>query len=92
VADLEIEAKQWFAANLRHYRTLAGKTQSDLGKMVGVTHRYATRLESGNVNVSIGTLARLAGALGVPVAKLLEPRELDPNRRVGRPSKVGDAK
>jgi XRE family transcriptional regulator of biofilm formation len=58
---------------LKRMRAEKGWTQRDLAKQAKVTPGYVAQLEMGvRKNPSLDTLKRLAKALGVPVAKLLE--------------------
>ena len=58
---------------LRRMREEKGWTQRDLAKQAKVTPGYVAQLEMGvRKNPSLETLKRLAKALGVPVAALLE--------------------
>lgn len=43
-----------------------------LAKHAGISERYVTQLESGKGNVSIVLLKQIAGALGLPLARLFE--------------------
>lgn len=52
-------------------RVRQGLTQEELAKKVGTKQSAIARLESGNSNVSLGFLQRIASALGT---KLLSPR------------------
>ena len=51
------------AKQLRNARIESGLTQKELGKIIGVSRQLVTRIESGNQNVTIKTLQKLAGAL-----------------------------
>jgi len=58
---------------LRELREAKGLTQVELAEKAKVERTYLTKLETGaKVNPSLAILKRLAKALGVPVAKLLE--------------------
>ena len=58
---------------LKTLREAKGLTQEELAKRTGVTREYLTMLESGaRRNPSLAVLQRLAKALGVSVAELLE--------------------
>jgi XRE family transcriptional regulator, regulator of sulfur utilization len=58
---------------LKTLREEKGLTQVDLAKRAKVTQSYVAMLEGGNkANPSLAILQRLAKALGVPAAKLLE--------------------
>jgi transcriptional regulator with XRE-family HTH domain len=57
---------------LKTRREAKGLTQVELAKRARVTQTYIAKLESGDKqNPSLGTLQRLAKALGVPVTELL---------------------
>jgi HTH-type transcriptional regulator, competence development regulator len=58
---------------LKRLREEKGLSQADLAEKAGVTAPYITQLETGKkANPSLDVLRRLAKALGVPVAELLE--------------------
>jgi len=60
-----------FGRRLRHTRQEAGLSQSDLESRSGVPKARLSRYENGHVLPSIGTLNKLAQALGVSEASLL---------------------
>jgi len=45
-------------------------SQADLGKKLGVDKGYISTLESGKTNPTLGTIGKLANALGVTVSEL----------------------
>ena len=58
---------------IRRLRTRRKLTQAQLAKRAGVTQGYVARLEGEPaLNPSLPTLRKLAKALGVPLASLLE--------------------
>ena len=58
---------------LRELRTGRGMSMAALANKAGVTDAYIAQLETGKrQNPSLDILKRLARALGVPVAELLE--------------------
>ena len=58
---------------LKTLREQKGMTQEQVAKKAGVTRFYVSQLETGlRKNPSVPVLRRLAAALGVPVAELLE--------------------
>jgi len=62
------------AALLAQQRKDAGKTQKQVAEAAGLPRQMVTRLESGKgPGPSAETLGKLAQALGIPVAALLEP-------------------
>ena len=65
------EARRWAAetlypkeTSLRVLRMLKGLSQDRLAKMIGTNQAHIARIESGNVDVQVGTLQRMAEALG----------------------------
>lgn len=61
-----------FGRRLRETRLKAGLSQSDLEEISGIPKARLSRYENGHVAPSIQTLARLAKALGVSEASLLD--------------------
>jgi transcriptional regulator with XRE-family HTH domain len=60
-----------FGQRLREVRLARGMSQSELARQAAVTTNYVSRLEGGGAAPGIDLVARLALALGVPVADLL---------------------
>src|ERR1700716_633032 len=56
---------------VRELRARRGMTRRILARDSGVSERYLAQLESGQGNVSIVLLRRLAQALGVPLPRLV---------------------
>ncbi len=86
---------EWFAANLLRLRNRQCQTQEELAEAIGFTSRYIRRLETGEVDVGLKTLAKFAHYFGVPLAWLLRPARLvpakpgrPPGRRPKRPPRV----
>lgn len=61
------------AAHVRGLRSARGWSLDELAGRSGVSKGMVVQIEGGRTNPSIGTLARLADAFGVTVARLLEP-------------------
>lgn len=59
-----------FGERLRNLRTRAGLSQEDLAHEAGLDRTYVSGIERGVRNPSLRNIARLAGALGVPVRDL----------------------
>lgn len=57
---------------LKRLRAEQGLSQAALSKRCGLTKEYIARLELGQHDPSLSTLAKLAKALKVPIASLLE--------------------
>lgn len=60
------------ALRLKRLREERGLTQERLAKRSGVSHGYLARLEIGMHDPSLSTLSKLAKALRVTVAELVE--------------------
>lgn len=56
---------------LRKLREAKGMSQEALAKKARITREYVNKLEAGRYDPTIGTLQRLAKALGVSVMSLL---------------------
>ncbi|WDS37302.1 XRE family transcriptional regulator [Pseudoxanthomonas sp.] len=70
------------AGNLRRLRQLAGLSQQALAETSQVSRRMLVAIESGDANVSLNTLDRLAEALGVQFADLLKAEDIAGQPRV----------
>jgi len=62
-----------FAERLRQLRRSRGMTQRDLARLAHITESYLSRLENGLIAPGIDLAARIAAALGSPLAELLSP-------------------
>ena len=67
---------------LRTRRIAVGLTQAELAGQAGVSPRFLVQLEAGTGNISVGRLAEVCSALGLPMAVLF--RGIGP----GRPNKT----
>ncbi len=68
------EDQQFLAAlgaRVRHVRALRGMSRKVLARVAGISERYIAQLESGQGNVSIKLLRRVAAAMGVRVEDLI---------------------
>jgi transcriptional regulator with XRE-family HTH domain len=61
-------------------RQARGLTQWAMGER-GLSYKYYQRIESGRANVTIRTLARVARALGVPLAEIFRSEHHQRARR-----------
>ncbi len=66
------QVRATLAGNVRVCRAVAGLTQEELAGKAGVATRHLQKIESGQVNVTLRTLVRLAAALGVMCSTLLK--------------------
>ena len=67
-----MKARLLFGQRLRDLRIKAGLTQNDLGFKTGIDRSYLSNIETGDRNVSIDIMEKLAEALGVPMRDLFE--------------------
>lgn len=67
-----MDVVQLLGMNVRRHRKLKGLSQEKLALEAGVERSYVSDLERGTRNPSVRLLGRLAVALGVEPAALLE--------------------
>jgi transcriptional regulator with XRE-family HTH domain len=60
-----------FGQRLRRVRTTKGVSQEKLAELAGLHRTYVSSVERGRCNISLVNIDRLAGALKVPLAKLM---------------------
>jgi transcriptional regulator with XRE-family HTH domain len=75
---------------VRELREVRRMTPSEMARAAGFTQQYLWRLEDGQQNLSLRTIARIALALDVPMTALLqdiEPGDGPLGRRPYRPRK-----
>lgn len=63
---------QLLGKNVRYYRQLRGMTQEELAHSADMKRTYVSDLERGTRNPSVRALGRLAEALGIDPAALLQ--------------------
>ena len=68
------------AGNLRRLRARAGLSQAALAEASGLSRRMIVSLESGEANVSLASLDRIAGALGASFVEVVADPEARPER------------
>lgn len=61
-----------FGERLRAERARQGLSRRTLAEQAGISERYITQIERGRGNVSLVILRRIAAALGLPLATLLD--------------------
>ena len=67
-----MEIKKRFGENVRAKRQAAGLSQEDLAHRIDADQAYVSRIESGQMNVTLETAQQIAGAIGAPLADLLQ--------------------
>jgi transcriptional regulator with XRE-family HTH domain len=70
-----------FAVNLRKARWVAGVTQEELAKRCDLHRTEISLLERGGREPRLGTIVKLAGALGVPAQTLCAGIDWDEQNR-----------
>jgi len=81
-------ARQALAANVTRLRERAGWTQQGAAEAMGLDVKHLQKLEYGELNPSLRTLVRVAGAFGITVGRLLAHTSRKRTERpVGRPRK-----
>lgn len=63
------------ASNLRALRKAAGLSQQEVADRAGLSRRMLVALEGGDTNISLARLSRVAAALGVSFARIVQPTE-----------------
>jgi transcriptional regulator with XRE-family HTH domain len=66
------ETRILFARNLRRERLARGLSQEALADLAGLHRTYVSSVERGERNIAIDNIERLAKALGVKAARLLQ--------------------
>ncbi len=77
------EISTTISRQVRQARANAALTRKELAARAAVSERYLSQLEQGEANVSIGILARVAGALGLDILALMRQ---DAGARVMHPA------
>jgi transcriptional regulator with XRE-family HTH domain len=67
----EVDPPFFLAWNVYAYRTRRGLTQAQLAEAIGVAQPRIARIERGDANPRLMTLARIAHALGITLPELL---------------------
>jgi transcriptional regulator with XRE-family HTH domain len=67
-----LPAQEQFGEALRRAREAAGMSQQEVGNLCDMDPTAVSRLERGQRNPRLDTIVRLARAVRVPPAKLLE--------------------
>jgi transcriptional regulator with XRE-family HTH domain len=81
-----LDALAVMGAHLRRERTRKELTQEQAAEGLGIDSKYLAKIERGQVNVTVGTLIKLAEFYGVPASRLLRPGKVE-RQKVGRPKK-----
>lgn len=68
--------------NVRHLRQLAGLSQQALADASGLSRRMIVGIESGEANISLSNLDRIAAALGISFSRLVRAPEAEDGTRI----------
>lgn len=68
-----VRAIAGFGRNFREARRAAKLSQQEVERLTGIPQHYISTLERGRENPTLETMARLADAIGKPLADLLRP-------------------
>lgn len=71
IAGVEVR----LAMEMAFARERIGMTQAALAKVLGTTQSAVSRIEGAGQNVTLGTLVRIAEALGVELSVTMRPRQ-----------------
>jgi len=66
-------AKNIFGANVRRFRKERSLSQEDLALKIDADQAYISRIEAGQLNPTLESLAEIAYALDVSLHKLMKP-------------------
>lgn len=69
--ELSAELQSIFGESVRSQRVKVGWTQGELSKRSGIAQEEISRIENGQINLTIRTMSRLAKILDGDVAKML---------------------
>lgn len=72
-SGVELLEAQCFAANVKRFRGECGLSQERLGQMAGIRQAEISKIEAAFAVPSLGTVARVAAALGKRAYHLLTP-------------------
>jgi len=74
---------------IRSYRLQKGMSQGDIEKRTGLLRCYLSRVENGHTIPSLDTLAKIAGAMELPLAQFFA-ENLHPNGNPGKAPQLSD--
>jgi len=67
-----MEIKKRFGLAVREYRRSLNVSQEELAMRIGADQAYVSRIEAGQMNVTLETVDQIAAALHVDAAELLK--------------------
>jgi transcriptional regulator with XRE-family HTH domain len=66
-----------FRSNLRRQRSALGLSQEEVAERLGIATRHYQKIESGELNVTLATLCKVADALRIEPAILLTKKSVN---------------
>jgi transcriptional regulator with XRE-family HTH domain len=88
-----MDVRRVIGENVRRFRLAADLSQEAVAERMGVDRAYVSALEQGTRNPTVITLDRVAEALGVKPARLLDDEpageEVVPAKRKRAPKRIG---
>ncbi|MBI4685679.1 MAG: helix-turn-helix transcriptional regulator [Nitrospirae bacterium] len=70
------ESRKKLGERIRELRKSSGITQEELGEKAALNYKFIGELERGKVNVSLDSIVRIAGALGVKTGDLFSKEKI----------------
>ena len=67
-----MEIKERFGKAVRERRSAGGISQEELAMRIGADQAYVSRIEAGQMNVTLDTVEQIATALGVDVGEFFK--------------------
>ncbi len=74
---------------IRNYRLQKGMSQGDIEKRTGLLRCYLSRVENGHTIPSLDTLAKIAGAMELPLAQFFA-ENVHPDGHSGKPPQLSE--
>jgi len=65
-----MEIKERFGKAVHEQRNAKGISQEELAMRIGADQAYVSRIEAGQMNVTLETIEQISGALGVDIVHL----------------------
>lgn len=75
VASNDSQLRQILAENLRHFRKAQGLSQEALADAAGLHRTFVGAVERSERNISLSNISKLASALSMSAARLLQAPE-----------------
>ena len=81
---MEGDLQRTVGRNLRAYRKTKGLSQEDFADELGVHRTYMGGIERGERNLTLKSLERIAGQIGLDPLALMQPNESESERSSGQ--------